>query len=58
MSVKSWLSERIPVSGEGIILTARIMRMGRSMAFCNTELHGADSGKFSAFCTGTYALPG
>ena len=47
-----------PVSGEGIILTARIMRMGRSMAFCNTELHGSESGKFSAFCTGTYALPG
>ncbi len=47
-----------PVSGEGVVLTARIMRMGRSMAFCNTEIHGANSGKLSAFATGTYALPG
>ncbi len=46
-----------PVSGEGIILTARIMRMGRSMAFCNTEIAGAKSSKASAFATGTYAIP-
>ena len=46
-----------PVSGEGVILTARIMRMGRSMAFCNTEIAGAKSGKASAFATGTYAIP-
>ena len=46
-----------PVSGEGVILTARIMRMGRSMAFCNTEIKGAESGKASAFSTGTYAIP-
>lgn len=46
-----------PVSGEGVLITARIMRMGRTMAFCNTEVTGADSGKLSAFATGTYALP-
>ena len=46
-----------PVSGEGVILTARIMRMGRTMAFCNTEIKGAKSGKASAFATGTYAIP-
>ncbi len=46
-----------PVSGEGVVLTARIMRAGRTMAFCNTEVAGADSGKLSAFATGTYALP-
>ncbi len=46
-----------PVSGEGVVLTARIMRIGRTMAFCNTEVAGADSGKPSVFATGTYALP-
>ncbi len=46
-----------PVSGEGVVLTAKIMRAGRSMAFCNTEVRGADSGKLSVFATGTYALP-
>ncbi|NNF77694.1 MAG: PaaI family thioesterase [Rhizobiales bacterium] len=46
-----------PVSGEGVVLTARIMRAGRTMAFCNTEVAGTDSGKLSAFATGTYALP-
>ena len=46
-----------PVSGEAVNFTARIMRIGRTMAFCNTEVTGADSGKLSAFATGTYALP-
>ncbi len=46
-----------PVSGEGVVLTARIMRIGRTMAFCNTEVAGIASGKASVFATGTYALP-
>ena len=46
-----------PISGEGVLFEARIMRKGRSMAFCNTEIKGAASGKLCAFATGTYALP-
>ena len=46
-----------PVSGEGVRLVARVLRMGRTMAFCNTEMSGANSGKLSATATGTYALP-
>lgn len=46
-----------PVSGEGVQVTARIMRLGRTIAFCNTEVTGAESGKLSVFATGTYALP-
>lgn len=46
-----------PISGEGARLHARIMRMGRTMAFCSTEISGCESSKQSAFATGTYALP-
>ena len=45
-------------ANEDALLTARIMRQGRSMIFCNTEITGADNGKLSAFSTGTYALVG
>ena len=47
-----------PIANEDALLTARIMRQGRTMIFCNTEITGADNGKLSAFSTGTYALAG
>lgn len=47
-----------PIANEDALLTASIMRQGRSMIFCNTEITGADNGKLSAFSTGTYALVG
>ena len=45
-----------PIANEDALLTARIMRQGRTMIFCNTEIIGADNEKLSAFSTGTYAL--
>lgn len=47
-----------PIANEDAILEARIMRQGRSMIFCNTEISGANSGKLSVFSTGTYAIVG
>ena len=47
-----------PIANEDALLTAKIMRKGRTMIFCNTEITGADNGKLSAFSTGTYALVG
>ncbi len=46
-----------PISSEDVRLEARIMRLGRSMAFCRTDISGKESGKLSAFATGTFALP-
>ena len=45
-----------PIANEDALLKAKIMRQGRKMIFCNTEITGADNGKLSAFSTGTYAL--
>ncbi len=45
-----------PIANEDALLTAKIMRQGRSMIFCNTEVTGADNAKLSAFSTGTYVL--
>lgn len=47
-----------PIANEDALLTAKIMRKGRTMIFCNTEITGAEGGKLSAFSTGTYALVG
>ncbi len=47
-----------PIANEDALLRAKIMRQGRTMIFCNTEITGADNGKLSAFSTGTYALVG
>lgn len=47
-----------PIANEDALLTARIMRKGRTMIFCNTEITGVENGKLSAFSTGTYALVG
>lgn len=45
-----------PVISENVVLHAKVMRKGRTMAFCNTQITGRDSGKLSAFATGTFAL--
>ncbi|NNE24486.1 MAG: PaaI family thioesterase [Rhizobiales bacterium] len=47
-----------PIANEDALLTAKIMRQGRTMVFCNTEITGSENGKLSAFSTGTYALVG
>ena len=46
-----------PILSEDVRLQAKIMRLGRTMAFCNTEISGKESGKQCAFATGTFALP-
>ncbi len=46
-----------PAAGSDLLLTARIMRMGRTMCFCNTMLSTADDGRDCAHVVGTYALP-
>jgi uncharacterized protein (TIGR00369 family) len=46
-----------PIVSENVVLRAKVMRKGRTMAFCNTEITGKDSGKLCAFATGTFALP-
>ena len=46
-----------PILSEDVQLKAKVMRLGRTMAFCNTQISGKESGKPSAFATGTFALP-
>ena len=38
------------------VLEARVMRLGRTLAFCTTEIREAGSDKPAAFATGTYAI--
>ena len=38
------------------MLDARVMRLGRTLAFCTTTIHEAGSDKPAAFATGTYAI--
>lgn len=38
------------------VLDARIMRLGRTLAFCTCEISEAGSAKPAAFATGTYAI--
>jgi uncharacterized protein (TIGR00369 family) len=47
-----------PIIGTDAILAARVMRLGKTIAFCTTEISEAKSGKIAAFATGTFALPG
>ena len=47
-----------PIKDEDAIVDAKVVRAGRSIAFCTTEIKGLRSGKISVFCTGTYALIG
>ena len=45
-----------PVKNEDAALTAHVVRCGRSLAFCTTEIKGLNSDKICAFVTGTYAI--
>ncbi len=38
------------------VLEARVMRLGRTLAFCTTEIREAGNDKPAAFATGTYAI--
>ncbi len=44
-----------PVTRADAVLSATVLRAGKSLAFCTCEITGND-GKTAAFSTGTYAL--
>lgn len=45
-----------PVTKADAVLVAKVMRLGRTLAFLTTDIHEAGSDKPSAFATGTYAI--
>ncbi len=45
-----------PILDEDVRLSARVKRLGRSLAFCTTDIEGATTAKPAAFATGTYAI--
>lgn len=44
-----------PVVGSDVILEANVVRLGRTIAFCTTEVSLASDGKACAFATGNFA---
>ena len=47
-----------PITGADAVLAARVMRLGKTLAFCTCEIGEAGGSKPAAFSTGTYAIPG
>jgi uncharacterized protein (TIGR00369 family) len=47
-----------PITKADALLEAKVMRLGKSLAFCTCEVRDAGSGKAAAFSTGTYAILG
>lgn len=45
-----------PVSGQDVLAEARVMRLGKSLAFGEITLRGAADGKPAAHATTTYAI--
>jgi uncharacterized protein (TIGR00369 family) len=45
-----------PITKADAVLVAKVIRLGRTLAFCTTEIHEAGSDKPSAFSTGTFAI--
>ena len=46
-----------PASNTDMLIEAGVMRLGRTMCFCNAMLRSANDGKACAHVVGTYALP-
>ncbi|MEZ5853342.1 MAG: PaaI family thioesterase [Hyphomicrobiaceae bacterium] len=44
------------ISKADAVLDAKVMRLGRTLAFCTCEIREAGSDKPAAFSTGTYAI--
>jgi uncharacterized protein (TIGR00369 family) len=44
-----------PITAGDALLEAKVMRLGKTLAFCTTEVRDT-AGKVAAFSTGTYAL--
>jgi uncharacterized protein (TIGR00369 family) len=47
-----------PITKSDALLEAKVMRLGKTLAFCTCELREANGGKPAAFSTGTYAILG
>jgi uncharacterized protein (TIGR00369 family) len=45
-----------PVTRADAVLTAKVMRLGKSLAFCTCEIADAETKKPAAFATGTYMM--
>ena len=45
-----------PVTDADARLEAKVMRLGKTLAFCTCEIADTGSGKLAAFATGTYAI--
>lgn len=45
-----------PITKADAVLEARVMRLGKTLAFCTCEIREAGSAKPAAFSTGTYAI--
>ena len=46
-----------PVANEDLLVEARVLRLGRTLAFGEVALRAASSGALAAHATTTYALP-
>jgi uncharacterized protein (TIGR00369 family) len=47
-----------PITKADAVLEARVMRLGKTLAFCTCEVREAGGSKPAAFSTGTYAILG
>jgi uncharacterized protein (TIGR00369 family) len=47
-----------PITRADAILTARVMKLGKSLAFCTCDITEAGTSKPAAFATGTYMMMG
>ena len=47
-----------PIKDEDVRLTAVVKRLGKTLAFCTTDIAGTATDKPAAFATGTYAILG
>ena len=47
-----------PITRTDALLEAKVMRLGKTLAFCTCEIREAGSAKPAAFSTGTYAILG
>ena len=47
-----------PITRADALLEAKVMRLGKTLAFCTCEVREADGTKPAAFSTGTYAILG
>jgi uncharacterized protein (TIGR00369 family) len=47
-----------PITKADALLEAKVMRLGRALAFCTCEVREAGTAKPAAFSTGTYAILG